>query len=177
MRCDRCGKTITEQTALIYHGSCVPCHRQRAAQRLARTVRGTWTRIRDLITVPFQIMYGIPGLLRLRFAQLPVSRREVLKTLEPVFGCSGAQLYFSALRHGYVRPGYYLSGRHPCYSLGLHDGLRSCSRRVVLARATPESCFQFDQSRLTLALHEACAGGEPILMRSFISVPVAELWP
>jgi hypothetical protein len=93
MRCDRCGKTITEQTALIYHGSCVPCHRQRAAQRLARTVRGTWTRIRDLITVPFQIVHGIPGLLRLRFAQLPVSRREVLKTLEPVFGCSGAQLF------------------------------------------------------------------------------------
>jgi hypothetical protein len=76
----------------------------------------------SLARLPWDIVRGVPGLLRLYFTRLPITRHEVITAVEPVFGRSGARLYFAGLRLGYVREGYWLSGRHVCYSMGLRDG-------------------------------------------------------
>lgn len=122
MQCKRCNKTITEVTARIYGERCVPCHRQGAKQRLVRFLGGIGLSFRSLVSLPFDIIFGIRGLFRLWFTRYPFTRREFVAALEPVFGRSGARFYFSGFRRGYVCPGYYLSGRHVCYGMGLRDG-------------------------------------------------------
>jgi len=76
----------------------------------------------SVLRLPWDIVSGVPGLLRLYLTHLPVARHEVIAPLEPVFGRAGARLYFSGFRIGYIREGYWLSGRHVCYSMGLRDG-------------------------------------------------------
>lgn len=66
----------------------------------------------------------VAGLIRLYRTRLPVTRKEVMEALIPIYGRSGARLYFSGLRLGYIHGGLFMSGRHPCYSQGLRDGSR-----------------------------------------------------
>jgi hypothetical protein len=59
MRCERCNKSITDQTARIYRGGCVPCHRQRLFPRLMRETRFA---IKFFISLPARISEDIAHL-------------------------------------------------------------------------------------------------------------------
>ena len=85
---------------------------------------------------PCWILRSLSNIVRSRFAKLPVKRSEVIDALSPIYGSRGARLYFSALRHGYIHEGYWMSGKHPCYSMGLRDGSElkrdsSCWPRIL----------------------------------------------
>lgn len=58
MRCNCCNKTITEPTAKICGGRCVPCHRRRPSQRLLRLFKGSWAVFAFLFSQLFQRRHG-----------------------------------------------------------------------------------------------------------------------
>lgn len=122
MRCTRCHKTVTEQTARIYQGRCVSCDRMLVGKRLWRMIGDCWGFLGFLVCFPFQIIGGLPRLVRPWCTRYPFTRREVTDAIAAVHGEEAARMYFWGLREGFLQPGSWMSGRHPFYSLGLNDG-------------------------------------------------------
>src|SRR5204863_5129971 len=110
MRCERCNKTITEQTVRIYGGRCVPCHRRRLSQTLPRILRDAFSIFGSILTMPFWLSRDLARELRFRLTPLPFTRQEVITTIAPVHGREAARTYFRGLRIGFLR-GAGLSGR------------------------------------------------------------------
>ena len=122
MRCERCNKTITEQTVRIYGGRCVPCHRKRLSQRLPRILGNTVSIIGGVLSIPFYVARDLVRIVRLWLTPLPFTRRDVTAIIEPVHGRAAARTYFVGLRTGFLHgPG--LSGRF-FFTLGLSDGYK-----------------------------------------------------
>ena len=120
MRCERCNKTITEQTVRIYQGRCVPCHRKRLSQKLPRLLRGALSITGSILTMPFCLPRDLVRELHFRLTPVPFTRREVIATMAPIHGHEAARTYFAGLRIGFLRGAGY-SGRF-FFTLGMHDG-------------------------------------------------------
>src|SRR5262245_35479755 len=110
MRCQRCQKTITERTAQLYDGRCVPCHRKRFAQMLPKIPREGASIIGAVLFLPFSLTRDLIWLIRLWLTPLPFKRREVAAILAPVHGRQAARKYFHGLRRGFLH-GPCLSGQ------------------------------------------------------------------
>lgn len=104
MHCDRCHKTITEQTVRRYGGHCVPCYRTLPAQRLPRICKETLSSMRSTVVGILLFPFRLPGNL---FVLAKMTRSFLLR-----------RAYTLAMHRGLVQslPGYF----PPLVEVGRH---------------------------------------------------------
>jgi hypothetical protein len=118
MNCNRCEKRITEVTAQLYGGRCMPCHRKRMSQRLRATISISASVLAGILATPLYLAREI----RLRLTQVPFNRREVINAIVPICGQESAKEYFRGLRLGFQRGGGPFMSYPPIRADGLNDG-------------------------------------------------------
>jgi len=101
MTCKRCGKRITEQTALLYRRRCVPCFRRLPVQWLKSFGSEGLLTLLILGIAPFAfIYYKLRGLWS-SIAPVPFRRSHIIDLMTPLFGFKGANAYLEGLRYGF----------------------------------------------------------------------------
>jgi hypothetical protein len=140
MKCQRCGKSITEYTFAHYVRRCVPCFQRMPLQR----VRSFFTEdgfvvLVGLFPIPVFLLYELVRQLWQKVRPVPFKRHEILRLMTSHFGIEGATEYVNGFRCGFVeRPSLKHCGTHHsrqsrAYIAGREDGTRFAPR----TRAAP----------------------------------------
>jgi hypothetical protein len=103
MKCQRCGKSITEYTFSYYARRCVPCFQRMPLQRVRLFFTGgEFVVVVGLFLIPVFLVYELVRQLWQNVRPVPFKRHEILRLMTSHFGIDGATEYVDGFRYGFV---------------------------------------------------------------------------